>query len=947
ETAILFGQFGYTFATWDTERRLVDSPLDDFAHFNAENLAAQVRFLKAMLAEMLHSPASGRGMIMRIEQINDWRRQGHRAQFFPPSGTNAGVISGRVVEFVPKKNYIPDEPKKDALVIVRREDANTYPGVRCEPIQRVRTIERNGRSREASFRFSNIGRGMQGFFTQRVREVEAYVLDPESGAITYAKDLGRNGELTYPTRVYGQTTPQEVRRTVVVFPCHSVDVFDLFDPRYMQILGSLRILDAESNTEPESFGIAMTPSGTGGYYDPCAALFLRRKADRSHPFKLLGSAGVFGQRLALLNADAQHPTGAGFDTARGPIYYTALRAARDMCYLNEDRVETLARTGVMTLPDADAPDQTNLVLDLHRDAMQQAERAEAAFAARDYSGGMHAARSAWALASRAYPLVLKTQSDAVLSVLFYLALLLPAAYFLEKLLFAFPDIRRQILGRAGIFFAVFFLLRFANPAFKLTVNPYIVLLGFIMFALTLAVLRIIWTMFQGELKRLRERVTGVHNIEIGRSDAAGVAFGLGISGMRKRKVRTAATLVTLILLTFSVLSFTSILSRNDLKGRDLYDQGLNRIAAPYNGVLFRSPVYDPIIPDAYTYILSEFQEATRIAPRAWYPGGPAPRNTATRVRSATGKTASVPAVLGLSPQEKDIALTNPAWLEGGWLEPGDRYAVLLTKPLADLLGIDHTYIGKEAIEVWGRGFVLRGILSGDFFDRERGFLDIDGDPLSPVNYAMSAQTYQEAINTRPDIVARKPPPSLSHFDALNTLVIPYATAMEMGGTLRSLAIVSGDPKGITEKTLRDDVLSKLATGLFAGIGGKSYWYTSLGMADFKGLSSLLMLILIASLIVFNTMLGSLYERQREIGIYTSLGLAPSHIGAFFLAESCVYAVLGCLFGYVLGQLVGMAKLHLDIAFLDSLTLNYSSRSALYATFIVAGIVMLSSLYPAW
>jgi hypothetical protein len=119
------------------------------------------------------------------------------------------------------------------------------------------------------------------------------------------------------------------------------------------------------------------------------------------------------------------------------------------------------------------------------------------------------------------------------------------------------------------------------------------------------------------------------------------------------------------------------------------------------------------------------------------------------------------------------------------------------------------------------------------------------------------------------------------------------------------------------------------------------------MADFKGLSSLLMLILIASLIVFNTMLGSLYERQREIGIYTSLGLAPSHIGAFFLAESCVYAVLGCLFGYVLGQLVGMAKLHLDIAFLDSLTLNYSSRSALYATFIVAGIVMLSSLYPAW
>jgi hypothetical protein len=110
---------------------------------------------------------------------------------------------------------------------------------------------------------------------------------------------------------------------------------------------------------------------------------------------------------------------------------------------------------------------------------------------------------------------------------------------------------------------------------------------------------------------------------------------------------------------------------------------------------------------------------------------------------------------------------------------------------------------------------------------------------------------------------------------------------------------------------------------------------------------LFVLILIAALIVFNTVLGSLYERQREIGIYTSLGLAPSHIGAFFLAESCVYAVLGALFGYMLGQVVGSVKANFDVGLLQSLTLNYSSKSALYATLIVAAVVMLSSVYPAW
>ena len=949
ETAILFGHLGYAFVTWGTERRLVDSPLDTYAHFNKENLAAQLRFLKPMLTEMLSNTDPVHGFVLRIEQINDWKRQGHRAQFFPASGTNAGVVSGRVVEFVPKKNYIPDEPKTEALAVVRREDANTYLGVRCEPIRRVWTIERRGRRVEGWFRFPNIGRGTRGYFTSRQREIDAYVLDPESGDVIYAKDLGRNGELTYPTRVYGQTTPQEVRRTVVVFTCYAVDVFDIFDPRYMQILGTLRILDAQTDTEPESYGYAMAPGGSGSYYDPCATLFILRKEGRSHEFKLLGAAGIFGQRLTLLNGSAQVPTGSGFDATAGSIYNTALQAAVDMYCLNADRIDRLTRTGVLALSGGDTQElaATNLVVDLHQHSAGHIARAEEAFAANHHTDAMHAARSAWALASRAYPLVLKTQSDAVLSVLFYLALLLPAAYFLEKLFFGFPDIKRQMIGRGAIFFAVFFLLRFANPAFSLTVNPYVVLLGFVMIALTFAVLRIIWTMFQAELKRLREQVTGIHNVEIGRSDAAGMAFGLGISSMRKRKVRTANTLITLVFLTFSVLSFTSIMSRNDLKGRDLYDQSLRRIAAPYDGVLFRSPVYAPIIQDAYVYMLSEFKEARLIAPRAWYPGGSAPRNTATRVDAVTGKRASVPAILGLSPQEKAVSLTNASWFTGEWFRPEDHYAVILTQSLADLLDVGEEHIGQDVLRIWGRDFRLRGILADEFFKRDAGFRDIDGEPLSPVNYAMSAQTYQEAVTTRPDIVAKKPPPTFSHFGALNTLVIPYETAIEMGGTLRSLAIVSDDAEAISERVLRDEVLNKLATGLFAGIDGKSFWYTSLGHADYKGLSSLIVLILIAALIVFNTILGSLYERQREIGIYTALGLAPSHIGAFFLAESCVYAVLGCVFGYLMGQTVGMAKMHLGVGFLESLTLDYSSRSALYATLLVASVVMLSSVYPAW
>jgi len=103
-------------------------------------------------------------------------------------------------------------------------------------------------------------------------------------------------------------------------------------------------------------------------------------------------------------------------------------------------------------------------------------------------------------------------------------------------------------------------------------------------------------------------------------------------------------------------------------------------------------------------------------------------------------------------------------------------------------------------------------------------------------------------------------------------------------------------------------------------------------------------ILIASLIVLNTMLGAVYERIREIGIYSSVGLAPSHIAALFFAEACVYSLLGAVAGYLLGQVV--TKVLMAAGLLKGLTLNYSSLSAVSSTIIVMAVVFLSTIFPA-
>lgn len=92
------------------------------------------------------------------------------------------------------------------------------------------------------------------------------------------------------------------------------------------------------------------------------------------------------------------------------------------------------------------------------------------------------------------------------------------------------------------------------------------------------------------------------------------------------------------------------------------------------------------------------------------------------------------------------------------------------------------------------------------------------------------------------------------------------------------------------------------------------------------------------------MITSVLERQREIGIFSAVGLSPKQIAALFFAESLVYAVIGTVLGYLLAQIVG--AIVGATGWLEGLTLNYSSLSAVYATLIVFAVVLLSTLYPA-
>ena len=92
------------------------------------------------------------------------------------------------------------------------------------------------------------------------------------------------------------------------------------------------------------------------------------------------------------------------------------------------------------------------------------------------------------------------------------------------------------------------------------------------------------------------------------------------------------------------------------------------------------------------------------------------------------------------------------------------------------------------------------------------------------------------------------------------------------------------------------------------------------------------------------MLGSVFERKREIFVYNSVGLSPTHVAWLFFAEAMVYAVVGASLGYLIGQVVSKGLLLTGA--LSGLTLNYSAGATVFVTILTMLIVVSSTIYPA-
>ncbi len=132
--------------------------------------------------------------------------------------------------------------------------------------------------------------------------------------------------------------------------------------------------------------------------------------------------------------------------------------------------------------------------------------------------------------------------------------------------------------------------------------------------------------------------------------------------------------------------------------------------------------------------------------------------------------------------------------------------------------------------------------------------------------------------------------------------------------------------------------------IFSGERDGTYIYNASDTFSYSGVPNIAIPLMISIFIVLNTMIGSVYERKREIGIYTSVGLAPSHVSFLFIAESMAFAVLSVVLGYLVAQV--SASLFAGTSLWAGITVNYSSLAGVGAMILVMLVVLVSVIYPS-
>jgi len=744
--------------------------------------------------------------------------------------------------------------------------------------------------------------------------IEGYKFDPEEGTPVWAIDKKQTGKDAYRLKMYRRS----MKTKLVMFASKPTILFNLLEPRNFRYMTKINVLDGRRGAKPLRYWWSRI--------DTRSSTLAMINLDAGTPLKFLLSDTVLRKKLILINADKERPHGVGYLVDDWPVIHnTTFRVANDMWALLGPRIANLEARGIFN----------ERINKLRQEGVSALEEAKATLEAKQYDRFVEASSKSWALASRVYDDVEKTQKDVLFGVLFYIALFVPFAFCAERFLFSYTNIHKRIIAFCGILLLLIAIIYKVHPAFHLAYSPMVVILAFFIIGLSLIVTLIIFFRFEEEMKLLQSRARHMKVGEVNRWKAFAAAFFLGVANLRRRRLRTILTCVTLIILTFTIMSFTAV------KSTRLHSRILYKDSAPYEGFLLKNFNWRAMPTEALSVLSCTFEKKGVLAPRVWLESVDRSRTRRVPVRFGD-LSGEAQGLVGLSAEEVHVTGLGRILTGGRWFDKSETHSVLLPDRMAQRLGIDPTNPERSVVQLWGIPFQVVGTFSGKKF-QER--YDLDGEPLTPVTFPHEAsmkitEAELEAMESGEDVRAFQS--RYQHVPGELTLIIPYKTLLALGGRLQSVAVRPEQGRDIQD--MAKQLVDRFGLSLFSGERAGTFLYNASDTLGYSGVPNILIPLLISIFIVLNTMISSVYERKHEIAIYTSVGLAPSHVSFLFIAEALAFAVLSVVLGYILAQT--SASIFSETSLWAGITVNYSSLAGVAAMILVILVVLVSVIYPS-
>ena len=742
--------------------------------------------------------------------------------------------------------------------------------------------------------------------------IEGYRFDDQSGKVIWAIDKKATGKNNYRLKLLRTS----MQTNLIMFNCRQTTVFDLLEPRNLNYMTKLQIFDGRRDAPPEHYWYSRIDTRnsiiTSVYTEPGTYL------------KLTLSDTVLTHKMLLTNGSKADPQGIGYPVKDYPaIYNTPLHAAHDAWTLLLPRIDNLERHGIFD----------KRIDGLKQHGIAALKKADESMKVLNYSSGREAAAKALAIASRVYGQIEKTQKDVLFGVLFYVALFVPFAFVMERFLFQATNIYRRIIGFTAILVLLITVIYNIHPAFELAYSPMVIILAFFIIGLSLMVSLILFFRFEDEMALLQQRASLKGDEEISRWKAFTAAFFLGISNLRRRRLRTILTCTTLVILSFTIMSFTTIKSnRNQV--RLLFNE-----RAPYQGLLLTRMNHQSMPPEATEILIGSLGGESNSAPRIWLQGRDPAKPVNVPLRNGENRV-ELQGLLGLSSTEATVTGIDRLLVSGRWIQPGERNVIILEEKVAEKLNVSVNRMNQ--ILLWGTPFTVIGIFRAESFEQA---IDLNGEILTPVIFpeesgAELTETEMEAMESGDDV--RSFQSRYQHLSPGEIAIIPATTLLSAGGALKSVAL--NPPPGTDLKTLAEQLSDRFSLTIFTGEPDGVWLYNISDTLNYSGVPNIIIPLLISILIVLNTMISSVYERKSEIAVYTSVGLAPSHVGFLFVAEAMALGIISVVLGYLVAQV--SASFLAGTSLWTGITVNYSSMAGVAAMILVLLVVLISVIYPS-